>query len=71
VIKYKPRVISANYQGPVHETEGRRVESQKPEGFFNKSAARKGIRFPRPLDLGPMAEIRSAGERAGTASEHG
>jgi hypothetical protein len=35
--------------------------SQETQGFFNKSATRKGIRLPQPLDLGSTAESRSLG----------
>jgi hypothetical protein len=46
------------------ETNGRRVDSQKPEGFLNKISMRTGIRVPRMLDHGSTTDIRSAGERA-------
>ena len=36
-IKQKVRVLSAKLQGPARDNKGLRVESQKPEGLFNKT----------------------------------
>jgi hypothetical protein len=44
VIKQKARVLSAKLQGPTRENQGLRVQSQKLEGLFNKTTARRGIR---------------------------
>jgi hypothetical protein len=38
-IKQKARVLSAKLQGPVHENQVLWVESQKPEGLFNKTTS--------------------------------
>jgi hypothetical protein len=38
VIKQKVKGLIARMQGPVRETEGRQVDSQNAEGFFNKKA---------------------------------
>jgi hypothetical protein len=65
VIKQKARVLSAKLQGSAHETEGRWVESQKDEGFFNKKTTRRGIGFRQSFGPRSMDEIRSAGERVG------
>jgi hypothetical protein len=48
----------------VRENQGRRVDSQHTEGFLRKTATRRGTRSTQPLDLKPMAEIRSADEGA-------
>jgi hypothetical protein len=64
VIKIKSRGLSTRNQGHERKNTGWRVNSQKPEGSFNKISKRTGIGFPRPLDLGSTAEIRSTGERA-------
>jgi hypothetical protein len=65
VIKQKVMVLSTKLQGSTRETEGRWVESQKGEGFFNKKTTRRGIGFRQPFGPRSMDEIRSAGERAG------
>jgi hypothetical protein len=66
VIKIKSRDFSAKNQGSGRKKTGQRVNSRKPERSFNKFSKRTGIGCSRPLDLGSVAEIRSAGERAGT-----
>jgi hypothetical protein len=43
VIKQKVKGLFARMQGPARETEGRRVDSHKSEGFFNKKTTRRGI----------------------------
>jgi hypothetical protein len=65
VIKQKATVLSVKLQGSARETEGRRVESQKDEGFFNKKTTQRGIGSRQPFGPQSTDEIRSAGERVG------
>jgi hypothetical protein len=67
VITKKVRALLIRKQGPSCEIKGRRLDSQKSEGFLNKITTRTGMRIPRPLDHGLMAELRSASERAGVS----
>ena len=71
VIKIKSRGISARNQGLRRKKNGLRVDSRKPEWFFNKISKRRGIMCSRPFDHRSTDEIRSEGERARAgASEH-
>jgi hypothetical protein len=60
LIKQKSGGLSARSQGLGG------FYSRETGGFFNKNAKRKGIEFPRPLDLGSMTEIRNDGRACGT-----
>jgi hypothetical protein len=66
VIKQKSRVQSTESQGPASENQRQRVDSRETEGFFSKTAARRGTGSPQPSDPRSTTEIRSVGERAGT-----
>jgi hypothetical protein len=47
-----------------------RLISNKPRGFLSKTATRRGIGLPQPLDQKPSAEIRSHGRaRAGASAD--
>jgi hypothetical protein len=46
------------------------LTSNKPRGFLSKTAMRRGIGLPQPLDQKPMAEIRSRGRACGRASAY-
>jgi hypothetical protein len=45
---------------------GRRVDNPKAQGFFNKSAYRRGMKRSRPFDWKSGAQIRSPHLRTGT-----
>jgi hypothetical protein len=47
----------------VRENQGRRVDSWKPEGLFNKITVQRDIRLSWPSDRRSTARNRSAGER--------
>jgi hypothetical protein len=64
VIKIKPRGLSARNQGLRSKKNEMRVDSQKPEGLFNKTSKRRGIRRSRPYNHRSTVEIRFASERA-------
>jgi hypothetical protein len=50
VIKQKSRDLFSRNQGCARKTKGRQVDSYQNEGFFIKTAARRGTRSPQPSD---------------------
>jgi hypothetical protein len=67
-IKQKVKGLFARMSGPARETEGRRFDSEKAEGFFYKKTTRRGIRSCQPFDTGSTARIRSSGRVRGRAN---
>jgi hypothetical protein len=62
VIKIKSRGLSTRNQGLRCKENRLRVDSQKPEWFFNKISNERGIKRSRPSDHRSTDEIRSEGE---------
>jgi hypothetical protein len=71
VIKQKVKGLFARMQWPAYETEGRRVDSQKVEGFFNKKTTRRGIRSCLLFDTRSTVRIRSGGRVHGRERQTG
>jgi hypothetical protein len=65
VINKKVRSLFIRNQGSARKTKGRWVNSYKIEGFFSKTAARRGTGYPQSSDPRSTTEIRSVGERVG------
>jgi hypothetical protein len=65
MIKQKSWDLFARNQRPARKTKGRRVDSYKTEGFFSKTAARRGTGYPQPSDPRSTTEISSVGKCTG------
>jgi hypothetical protein len=69
VIKIKFRGLSAIHRGLRCKKNGLRVDSRKPEGFFNKISKPRGIKPSRPSDHRSTDEIRPEGERSQVSTD--